>query len=80
MEFHVVNAQEVMHVCWDKEDLYNAATRNGYFLPDFNSPCLTRTYLNGVINGIYASLKYKEMKFFKLTEAPSKTKLFKYIK
>ena len=45
------SAEELTKVISGKHELYEAAIRNGYYLPKFKSGIVTETYITDVICG-----------------------------
>ena len=43
--------EEVKGIIGSKADLYDAAIRNGWYLPKFKSSIITEQYITGVITG-----------------------------
>ena len=61
----------------NKGELYEAAVRNGYFLPKFKSSIITEDYINMVISGQIVCPKYSEVRLRPCPIPPDKDTLIK---
>lgn len=56
----------------EKKDLYEAAERNGWYLPAYTSSIITEAYLLHVIEGSTFGMKIEEIKLKACPRPPSK--------
>ena len=59
-------------IVMDKKDLYELATRNGFYLPTLKSGACTEDYLINVVKGGYWCYKYADIKMLPCPRPPSK--------
>jgi hypothetical protein len=62
----------VQKVLASKKELYEAAVRNGYFLPKLKSSIITEDYINMVISGQLLCPKYSEIRLRPCPMPPDK--------
>ena len=61
-----------------KAELYEAAVRNGFYLPKIKSSIITEDYINSVISGALACPKYSEIRLKPCPMPPDKETLIMY--
>ena len=71
------NLDEVKLIIGGKADLYEAAVRNGWFLPKYKSTIITEQYLQSVIFGRVYCPKYSEIRLVPCPRGPDKNTLLK---
>jgi|LauGreDrversion4_2_1035121.scaffolds.fasta_scaffold1181848_1 hypothetical protein len=71
------SVQEVQKVLASKGELYEAAVRNGYYLPKFKSSIITEDYINMVISGQLYCPKYVDIRLRPCPLPPDKDHLIK---
>ena len=74
------NLDEVKRIIGGKADLYEAAVRNGWYLPKYKSTIITEQYLQSVIFGKVYCPKYSEIRLVPCPRAPDKDTLLKDFK
>jgi hypothetical protein len=75
-----VTADELTRAISGKHELYEAAIRNGFYLPKFKSGILTETYITDVICGRLYCPKFVDIKLLPCPRPPDKDTLIKYVK
>lgn len=84
VEQQKVTIEQVQKVINNKAELYEAAVRNGYYLPSIKSSMITEKYLIGIVNGAVWCPQYKDIRLNPCPRPPSKdvllNKLRNYIK
>ena len=75
-----VTAEELTRAISGKHELYEAAIRNGYYLPKFKSGIVTETYITDVICGRLYCPKFVDIKLLPCPRPPDKDTLIKYAK
>lgn len=78
MESYTVNDFSKFIKC--KKDLYNAAKRNGWFLPSLKSSIIKEAYLLGVVEGSIYCPKFQDINLKPCPSAPNKSILMKKFK
>ena len=73
-----VSVKDVADKIKSKADLYEAALRNGFFLPKFKSSVVTEDYIYGVLTGTVLCPKYKDIKLLPCPKPPDKETLISY--
>jgi hypothetical protein len=68
---------EVKLIIGGKADLYEAAVRNGWFLPKYKSTIITEQYLQSVIFGRVYCPKYSEIRLVPCPRGPDKNTLLR---
>ena len=63
-----------------KHELYEAAIRNGYYLPKFKSGIITETYITDVICKRVYCPQFKDIRLLPCPRPPDKDSLIKYAK
>lgn len=71
------SVQEIAKYIRSKADLYEAAVRNGYFLPQKNAQIITEEFLTEVLRGSCWCPKYSEIRLLPCPRPPSKDILLK---
>jgi hypothetical protein len=66
------SVQDVQMVLASKKELYEAAVRNGYFLPKLKSSIITEDYINMVISVQLVCPKYSEVRLRPCPMPPDK--------
>lgn len=66
------SVQEIAKYIQSKSDLYEAAVRNGYFLPQKNSQVVTEEFLTDVLRGSCWCPKYSEIRLLPCPRPPAK--------
>jgi hypothetical protein len=66
------NLEEVKRIIGGKADLYEAAVRNGWYLPKFKSTIITEDYITNVITGKIYCPKFEEIRLVPCPRAPEK--------
>ena len=75
-----VTAEELTKVISGKHELYEAAIRNGFYLPKFKSGILNETYITDVVCGrVYCPL-FKDIRLLPCPRPPDKETLIKFAK
>ena len=72
--------EEVKNIIGNKADLYDAAIRNGLYLPKFKSSIITEEYITNVINGKVYCPKFSDIKLVPWPRPPEKEVMLKDIK
>ena len=62
----------------NKAELYEAAQKNGFYLPKFKCSISTEDYIYGVMLGNVLSPKYRDIKLLPCPRPPDKEALIKY--
>ena len=75
-----VTAEEVTSKISGKFELYEAAIRNGFYLPKFKSGIVTETYITDVICGKLFCPQFKDIKLLPCPRPPDKDTLIGYAK
>jgi hypothetical protein len=73
------SVKEVSKVIGNKSELYEAAIRNGYFLPKFKCTIITEEYLNAVLRGELSCAKYHDIRLKPCPVPPDKESLIKIL-
>ena len=73
-----VSVKDVADKIKSKADLYEAALRNGYFLPKFKCSIITEDYIYGVLTGTVLCPKYKDIRLLPCPKPPDKETLISY--
>ena len=68
---------EVKRIIGRKADLYDAAVRNGWYLPKYKSTMITEDYLMGVITGKVYCPKYSDIRLIPCPCPPEKEVLLR---
>ena len=71
------NLDEVKRIIGGKADLYEAAIRNGWYLPKYKSTIITEHYLQSVIFGKMYCPKFAEIRLVPCPRPPDKDTLLK---
>ena len=71
------NLDEVKRIIGGKADLYEAAIRNGWYLPKYKSTIITEHYLQSIIFGKMYCPKYSEIRLVPCPRPPDKDTLLK---
>ena len=66
------SAEEVKESISGKFELYDAAKRNGYYLPKYKSGIITENYLTNLILGEIFCPMYKDIRLAPCPSAPDK--------
>ncbi len=69
------SVQDVQRVLSSKSELYEAAVRNGFYLPKYKSSIITEDYINSVIDGTLACTRYSEIRLRPCPMPPDKDTL-----
>jgi len=72
------SVKDISRAIGNKADLYEAALRNGYFLPKFKSSIITEDYIYGVLTGNVLCPKYRDIKLLPCPRPPDKDSLINY--
>jgi hypothetical protein len=64
--------EDVKRIIGNKADLYEAAVRNGWYMPKFKSTIITEDYITRVITGRVYSPKYSDIKLMPCPKPPEK--------
>ena len=72
--------EDVKRIIGGKADLYEAAVRNGWYLPKYKSSIITEDYLTRVITGKLYCPKYAEIRLVPCPKPPEKEVLLKDFK
>lgn len=75
-----VTADELSKVISGKHELYEAAIRNGFYLPKFKSGIITETYITDVICGRLFCPQFKDIRLLPCPKPPGKDVLISYAK
>lgn len=75
-----VTAEEVTSKISGKYELYEAALRNGFYLPKLKSGIVTEVYITDVICGKIFCPQFKDIKLLPCPRPPDKDTLIKYAK
>jgi len=67
----------VKRIIGGKADLYEAAVRNGWYLPKYKASIITENYLTAVITGKIYCPKYSDIKLIPCFRPPDKEILLK---
>jgi hypothetical protein len=70
-----VTAEEVTSKISGKYELYEAALRNGFYLPKLKSGIVTETYITDVICGKIFCPQFKDIKLLPCPRTPDKVTL-----
>ena len=73
-----VSVRDVADKIKSKADLYEAALRNGYFLPKIKCSIITEEYMYGILTGTVLCPKYKDIKLLPCPKPPDKETLILY--
>ena len=73
-----VSVRDVADKIKSKADLYEAALRNGYFLPKIKCSIITEEYIYGILTGTVLCPKYKDIKLLPCPKPPDKETLILY--
>lgn len=80
VEHSKVTIEQVQKVINNKAELYEAAIRNGYYLPVLKSSIITEKFLTGVIKGMVWCPQFKEIRLNPCPRPPSKDILLEKLK
>ena len=75
-----VTAEELTKVISGKHELYEAAIRNGSYLPKFKSGIVSETYITDVVCGRVYCPQFKDIRLLPCPRPPDKEALIKYAK
>ena len=64
--------EEVKGIIGSKADLYDAAIRNGWYLPKFKSSIITEQYITDVITGKVFCPRFEEIRLAPCPKPPEK--------
>jgi len=73
------SVKDVSRVIGNKSELYEAATRNGYFLTKFKCTIFTEDYLNAVVRGELSCAKYHDIRLKPCPVPPDKESLIQIL-
>jgi hypothetical protein len=71
------SAEELKGIIGSKADLYDAAVRNGWYLPKYKSSIITEDYITNVITGKVFCPKYENIRLTPCPRPPDKSLLLK---
>ncbi len=71
------SAEELKGIIGSKADLYDAAIRNGWYLPKYKSSIVTEDYITNVITGKVFCPKYENIRLIPCPRPPDKSLLLK---
>ena len=71
------SAEELKGIIGSKADLYDAAIRNGWYLPKYKSSIVTEDFITNVITGKVFCPKYEDIRLIPCPRPPDKTLLLK---
>ena len=71
------NLEDVKRIIGSKADLYEAAVRNGWYLPKYKCNIITEAYITAVITGKLYSPKYEEIRLVPCPKPPEKEVLLR---
>lgn len=63
---------DLQRMIQNKAELYEAAIRNGWYLPKFKSSIITEVYINAVIQGVWWCPKFSEIRLLPCPRPPQK--------
>ena len=69
--------EEVKSIIGSKADLYEAAVRNGWYMPKYKSSIITEDYITNVITGKLFCPRYEEIRLSPCPKPPDKQVLLK---
>lgn len=75
-----VTIEQVQKVINNKAELYEAAIRNGFYLPSMKSSLITEKYLMGIVHGNIWCPLFKEIRLSPCPRPPSKEVLIEKLK
>ena len=75
-----VTPDELTKMISGKHELYEAAIRNGYYLPTIKSGIVTESYITDVICGRVYCPQFKDIRLLPCPRTPAKDTLIKFAK
>lgn len=73
------SAEELQRLIASKNELYEAAIRNGFYLPKIKSSLITEQYINDVVCGKLHCPKFEEVRLKPCPRPPDKATLLRHV-
>ena len=80
MQMQNFTAEELGRVISGKAELYEAAIRNGFYLPSLKSGIVTEVYITDVVQGKVFCPRFKDIRLLPCPRPPDKDTLIKHVK